>query len=118
MSLLATYNAEIFLKPNHQLVVSQESFPYNSCNRIYSSVWDLTFCYILRKCKDGLITGMTGELESAHGPCVYVLFDVITSLVSLDYWGCGCEKVTSLREATLERSGVTSLRDISIGGVT
>jgi hypothetical protein len=43
-------------------------------------------------------------------------FDVITSLVSLDYWGYGCEKVTSLREATLEKSGVTSLRDISIVG--
>jgi hypothetical protein len=43
-------------------------------------------------------------------------FDVITSLVSLDYWGYGCEKVTSLREATLERSGVTSLRDIDSGG--
>jgi hypothetical protein len=43
---------------------------------------------------------------------------VITSLVSLEYGVYGCERVTSQRHryVTLERCGVTSLRDISFVG--
>jgi hypothetical protein len=44
-------------------------------------------------------------------------FDVITSLVSLVYWGFRCEKVTS-HGKSYSKCSVTSLRDISIVGVT
>jgi hypothetical protein len=47
----------------------------------------------------------------------YLFFDVITSLVSLEHGVYICEKVTSQRILALERSGVTSLRDISIVGM-
>jgi hypothetical protein len=46
-----------------------------------------------------------------------VLFDVITSLVSLEHGVSSWEKVTSQRRLALERSGVTSLRDLSIVGM-
>jgi hypothetical protein len=44
-------------------------------------------------------------------------FDVITSLVSLEHGVNSWEKVTSQRILALERSGVTSLLDISIVGM-
>jgi hypothetical protein len=44
-------------------------------------------------------------------------FDVITSLVSLEHGVYSWEKVTSQHILSLERSGVTSLPDISIEGM-
>jgi hypothetical protein len=78
----------------------------------------LSFLPIKRWFLQRLLSVLQSRNAERKGMALVKLFDVITSLVSLDYWGYDCEKVTSLRKATLERSGVTSLRDISIVGVT